>query len=95
MFAELEGALYEAGLVSSDRVLVLTEEALGVIGDMGVARARILQNHARRLIFPLLGFRKNYERPELAISDLDVEECGEAANDAGVQQQTVDDIEEK
>ena len=65
-------------------VLVLTEEVLGVIGDMGVAHAQILQNHARRLIFPLLGFKNNYEQPKLAISDLNNNECQEDANEAGV-----------
>jgi hypothetical protein len=83
-FAELEGALCEAGLVSSDQVLLLPEEVLGVIGDMGVARARILHNYAKHLIFPLLGLRKTYEQPELAIPDLDVEEC-EADNEAEVE----------
>lgn len=79
-FAELEGALYEAGLISSDQILLLTEDALGVIGDMGVAHAQILQNHARCLIFPLLGFQNTYARPELAI-DLDNTKCQDSDSD--------------
>jgi hypothetical protein len=38
-FRELEAAIYEAGLVSSDLIVMMPEDVLAVIGGIGQARA--------------------------------------------------------
>ncbi|KAG1777587.1 hypothetical protein EV702DRAFT_945908, partial [Suillus placidus] len=52
---ELETSLLNAGVVSSSQVILLPEDVLSVIGDMGQKRARILRNYAKRTVLPLLG----------------------------------------
>jgi hypothetical protein len=64
---ELESVLLEAGIVTSEQLLLLPEDVLCVIGYMGQARARILRNYARRIVLPLLGLRGNYEEPEIVV----------------------------
>jgi hypothetical protein len=72
-FGKLENVLLEAGIVTSEQLLLLPEDVLCVIGYMGQARARILRNYAKRIVLPLLGLRGNYEEPEL-VADPDIEE---------------------
>ena len=68
-FAELEGVLEEAGLVSSSHLVMLPEDVLCVVGNMGKARARVLRNYAKRSVLPLLGLKDNYDEPEISSLD--------------------------
>ncbi|KAG1765170.1 hypothetical protein EV702DRAFT_943726, partial [Suillus placidus] len=52
---ELETSLLNVGVVSSSQVILLPEDVLSVISDMGQKRARILRNYAKRTILPFLG----------------------------------------
>jgi hypothetical protein len=73
-FGELECVLLEAGIVTSEQLLLLPEDVLCVVGYMGQARARILRNHAKRIVLPLLGLRGNYEEPDIVV-DREVKHC--------------------
>jgi hypothetical protein len=68
-YAKLEGALTEAGLVLSSHLVMLPEDVLCVIGDMGKGRARVLRNYAKRSVLPLLGLQGNYDDPEIPSPD--------------------------
>lgn len=63
--AELETPLLDAGVFLSSQVILLPEDVLSVIGDMGQRRARILRNYAKRTVLPLLGLVNSYEEPEI------------------------------
>lgn len=63
--AELETPLLDAGVVLSSQVILLPEDVLSVIGNMGQRRARILRNYAKRTVLPLLGLVNSYEEPEI------------------------------
>ncbi|KAG1882071.1 hypothetical protein F4604DRAFT_1536680, partial [Suillus subluteus] len=52
---ELETSLLDAGVVLSSQVMLLPEDVLSVVGDMGQKQARILCNFAKRIVLPLLG----------------------------------------
>jgi len=65
-FGELEISLLEAGVISSHQVVLLPEEVLCLIGNMGLERARLLRNYAKRVVLPLLGVLGNYDEPEIA-----------------------------
>ncbi|KAG6912840.1 hypothetical protein DXG01_011624, partial [Tephrocybe rancida] len=62
---KLETALRDAGIASSDQIILLPKEDLEVIGGMGPEAARMLRNYAKRLVFSLLGFTGNYDDPEI------------------------------
>ncbi|KAG1851556.1 hypothetical protein C8R48DRAFT_612642 [Suillus tomentosus] len=62
---ELETSLLDAGVVLSSQVMLLPEDVLSVIGDMGQKQARILRNYAKRIVLPLLGLISSYEEPEI------------------------------
>ena len=64
-FDEMEWGLLEAGLYTSDQVLLPPKDVLAFIGDMGLARARTLRNYARCLVLPILGLQRNYDEPEI------------------------------
>jgi hypothetical protein len=64
-FTDLETSLLDAGVVSSSQVILLPEDVLSVIGDMGQKRARVLCNYAKHIILPLLGLINSYEEPEI------------------------------
>ncbi|KAG1811050.1 hypothetical protein EV424DRAFT_1327815 [Suillus variegatus] len=61
---ELETSLLDAGVVLSSQVMLLPEDVLSVIGDMGQKQARILRNYAKQIVLPLLGLVNSYEEPE-------------------------------
>jgi hypothetical protein len=67
-FGTFEESLMEAGVVLASQVVMLPEDVLSVIGDMGKARARIIRNYAKRIILPLLGLQGNYDEPEISAS---------------------------
>ncbi|KAG1796097.1 hypothetical protein EV424DRAFT_1353305 [Suillus variegatus] len=54
-----------AEVVLSSQVILLPEDVLSVIGNMGQRRARILRNYAKRTVLPLLGLINSYEEPEI------------------------------
>jgi hypothetical protein len=64
-FRQIMDDLLDAGLLSSDHILLLEEGALAAIGYMGLPHARALRNFAKRLVLPVLGLRGNYLQPEL------------------------------
>ena len=64
-FDELKTLLLDAGLASSSQLVLLPEDVLSVVGDMGQKRARILCNYAKRVVLPLLRLQGMYEEPEI------------------------------
>jgi len=60
-FERLTECLAEAGLTTADQVLLLPEDTLSVIGDMGMVHARFLCRYAKRAVLPLLGMHGNYD----------------------------------
>ncbi|KAG2090411.1 hypothetical protein BD769DRAFT_1679693 [Suillus cothurnatus] len=64
-FTDLETSLLDAGVVSSSQVILLPEDVLSIIGNMGQKQARVLCNYAKRIILPLLGLINSYEEPEI------------------------------
>ncbi|KAG1742267.1 uncharacterized protein EDB91DRAFT_1028277, partial [Suillus paluster] len=64
-FGDLKMSLLDAGVVSSSQVVLLPEEVLSLIGDMGQKRARILRNYAKHIVLPLLRLSGAYEETEI------------------------------
>jgi hypothetical protein len=64
-FGRLLGFLLESGISSSDQLFLCPENVLCVIGDMGIAQARILRNYAKHIVLPVLGLQGNYEEAEI------------------------------
>jgi hypothetical protein len=64
-FEELEKNLLEAGIFTSEQILLLPEDVLCVIGFMKRPQARILRNYAKQMVLPLMGLCDNYEEPEI------------------------------
>ncbi|KAF8872379.1 hypothetical protein BD779DRAFT_1382497, partial [Infundibulicybe gibba] len=60
-YGELTEVLFEAGISASEQILLIPEDVLCVIGDMGTARARILRNYTKRVILPRLGIFGNFD----------------------------------
>ena len=75
-FSELEETLGEAGLVSSCQVVILSEDVVSVIGNMGAKKARILCNYAKCAVLPSLGLQGNHDNPEIASPMKDTEGNG-------------------
>ena len=68
-FDRLLYAMLEAGMVTSEQILLVPEDVLSVIGVMGQARARILRNYAKHVVLPMLGLAGNYEEQEIALDE--------------------------
>ena len=83
-FGELQDILLDAGIVTSEQVLLLPEDVLSVIGYMGQAQARTLRNYARRIVLPIMGLRGNYEEPEIVV-DPEVKERGHGCQETGAE----------
>ncbi|KAG1885933.1 uncharacterized protein F5891DRAFT_1201300 [Suillus fuscotomentosus] len=62
---ELETSLLDAGVVLLSQVMLLPEDVLSVIGNMGQKQARILHNYTKQIVLPLLGLISSYEEPEI------------------------------
>lgn len=73
-FDRLLYAMLEAGMVTSEQILLVPEDVLSVIGVMGQARARILRNYAKRVVLPMLGLAGKYEEPEIAWDEAKIDE---------------------
>jgi hypothetical protein len=74
-FRQLLDYLLEAGITSSEELLLCPEDVLGVIGHMGLSRARILRNYSKRIVLPALGLQGNYEEPEIGILQSTINEA--------------------
>jgi len=80
-FRRLVDFLLEAGIFSSEQILLCPEDMLCVIGDMGLAQARILHNYAKRMVLPVLGLQGNYKEPDLKDKEILGEGSGTQQND--------------
>ena len=65
-FSKLEETLREAGLVLSCEAVLLPEDVVSVISNMGAKKARILCNYAKCIVLPLLSLQGNHDDPEIA-----------------------------
>lgn len=72
-FGRLSKHLFEAGIFSSEQILLCPEDVLCVIGDMGLARARTLHNYAKRIVLPVFGIQNTYEEPDLTMDQPNIE----------------------
>jgi hypothetical protein len=61
---QLEIFLREAGIYSSEHVLLADPTVLALVGNMGPQQAVVLRNYAKRIILPLLGLRGTYQEDE-------------------------------
>jgi hypothetical protein len=62
-FGRLVEFLLEAGIFSTEQVLLCPDDVLCIIGDMGLDQARILRSYAKCIVLPALGLHGNYEEP--------------------------------
>lgn len=67
---QLEVFLREAGITSSEHILLADPTVLALVGNMGTWRATVLRNHAKRLVLPALGLQGTYQEDENDDSDL-------------------------
>lgn len=97
-FSEFENSLVEAGVVLASQAVMLPEDVLSVIGNMGNARARIIRNYAKRVVLPLLGLQGNYDEPEITVSE-NIQKEGRTISREGSREEPdedeVDDYEEE
>ena len=91
-FEELGDILLEAGIATSEQILLLPEDVLCVVGNMGQAQARILRNYAKRIVLPLMGLRGNYQEPEIVV-DPEVKEHKHDGHQETVAESTDDIID--
>lgn len=61
---QLEVFLREAGITSSEHILLADPTVLALVGNMGTRQVIVLQNHAKRLVLPVLGLRGTYQEDE-------------------------------
>lgn len=66
-FENLEEVLLDAGVTRSPQILLIPEDVLCTAINISLPRARILRNHTRRLIMPVLGFHRIYDEPEFEL----------------------------
>jgi hypothetical protein len=91
-FNELIDSLLDAGIYSSELVLIVPEDVLGVIGGMGLARARILRNYAKRAVLPLIGLHGNYKDPEVEENKQVTNETDSLPTDVDVNKDNVEHL---
>ena len=61
---QLEGFLREAGVSSSEHILLADPTVLALVGNMGTQKAIVLRNYAKRIVLPVLGLRGTYQEDE-------------------------------
>jgi hypothetical protein len=61
---QLEEFLWEAGVNSSEHILLADPTVLALVGNMGTQQATVLRNYAKRVILPVLGFQGTYQEDE-------------------------------
>ena len=60
-FGEL---LWEAGVTSSEHILLADPTVLALVGNMGQQQATVLRNYATRVVLPVLGLQGSYQEDE-------------------------------
>lgn len=65
----LYAALLEVGMVTLEQILLVPEDVLSVIGDMGGAHARTLRDYAKGVVLSTLGLTGTHKRPEIDLHD--------------------------
>ncbi|KIM91128.1 hypothetical protein PILCRDRAFT_1331 [Piloderma croceum F 1598] len=68
-YNKLKGILGEAGLVSSNHLVMLLEDVMCIIGNIGKMQVRVLHNYVKCSVLPLLRLQGNYDDPEIASPD--------------------------
>jgi hypothetical protein len=66
---QLEMFLLEAGVYSSEHILLADPLVLSFVGNMGAKQTKVLRNYAKRVVLPVLGLRGTYQEDE--DSDID------------------------
>ena len=56
-------------MVSSSHLVMLPEDVLCVVGNMGKAQARVLCNYVKHSVLPLLGLKDDYDEPKISSPD--------------------------
>ena len=63
---QLAEFLWEAGVNSSEHILLADPTVLALVGNMGTRQATVLRNYAKRVVLPVLGLKGTYEEDENA-----------------------------
>lgn len=61
---QLDIFLREAGIYSSEHILLADATVLALVGNMGTHQATILRNYAKRVVLPVLGLKYTYQEEE-------------------------------
>jgi hypothetical protein len=61
---QLEEFLWEAGVNSSEHILLADPTVLALVGNMGTQQATVLRNYAKRVVLPVLGLQETYQEDE-------------------------------
>jgi hypothetical protein len=72
-WGQLEEFLLEAGVNSSEHILLAEPTVLAFVGNMGTRQATVLRNYAKRVVLPVLGLHGTYQEDEI-----DDEDCANA-----------------
>ena len=57
----MEEFLWEAGVNSSEHILLADPTVLALVGNMGAQQATVLHNYAKRVVLPVLGLQGTYQ----------------------------------
>ena len=60
----MEVFLWEAGVYSSEHILLADSTILAFVGNMGARQATVLHNYTKRVVLPVLGLRGTYQEDE-------------------------------
>lgn len=95
-FSDIEQVLLEAGIFTSEQILLLPEDVLSAINNIGRPRARLLRNYAKHVVLPLLGLPIHYEEPEIdLLVDGEAENIAELGNGCEVEEDELDDSDDE
>lgn len=61
---QLDIFLREAGIYSSEHILLADATVLALVGNMGTRQATILRNYAKRVVLPVLRLKYTYQEEE-------------------------------
>ena len=56
--------LQEAGIYSSEHILLADATVLALVGNLGTRQVTILQNYAKRVVLPVLGLKYTYQEEQ-------------------------------
>ena len=60
-WSQLEEFLWEAGVNSSEHILLADPTVLALVGNMGAQQATVLRNYAKHVVLPVLGLQGTYQ----------------------------------